>query len=214
MRHAQLTRRPGLDFALLREVWRKHAPAFVLLLGLGALFLLVSLVLFFRVWLSDAHHGIALLIFLLVFGSCGLFIVGFACVSNFSSMRHYYEKGLLRQHGLNITAVITEKNREECVAELRDESRRINVDELLLTVGFRFQFAGEEREGADILTSEALFNALEVGQTIPVRILPWLPESGSIRQRALSNQLKRTQSIPEEDNNSRTGEPLIDNERT
>jgi len=212
MRHAQLSRRPGLDFALLREVWRKHALAFVLLMGLGTLFLLVSLVLFFRVWLSDAHHGIPLLIFLLVFGTCGLFIVGFACVSNFSSMRHYYKKGLLRQHGLNITAVITEKNREECVAELRDESRRINVDELLLTVGFRFMFAGEEREGVDIVTSEALFNTLEVGNTIPVRILPWLPQSGSIRQRALSNQLRREQRIPVDDN-PRTGEPLVDGER-
>lgn len=208
MRHAQLSRRPGLDFALLREVWRKHALAFVLTVGLGMLFLLVTLVLFFRVWLPDAHHGIPLLIFLLVFGACGLFIVGFACVSNLSSMRHYYEKGLLRQHGLNMTAVITEKKREESVAELRDETRRINVDELLLTVGFRFQFAGEEREGADILTSEALL----VGQTIPVCILPWIPESGTMRQRALSNQLKRTQNIPEDDD-KRSGEPLIDSEQ-
>ena len=210
MPHAQLSRRPGLDFALLREVWRKHALAFVLLLGFGTLFLLVSLVLFFRIWLPDTHHGIPLLIFLLVFGACGLFIIGFACVSNLSSMRHYYEKGLLRQHGLNITAIVTEKKREECVAELRDETRRINVDEVLLTVGFRFQFAGEEREGAGILTSEALFNALEVGQTLPVRILPWLPESGSIRQRALSNQLKK---FAEDKGNSRTGEPLIDSEQ-
>jgi len=200
-------RRPGLDFALLREVWRKHALVFILLLGLGTLFLLVSLALFFRVWLPDVHHGILLLIFLLAFGACGLFIVGFACVSNVSSMRHYYEKGLLRQHGLNITAIVTEKKREESLAELRDETRRIKVDELLLTVGFRFQFAGEEREGADILTREALFNALEVGQIIPVRILPWLPESGTIRQRALSNQLK---NLSEESGNSRTGEPLID----
>ena len=210
MRHAQLSRRPGLDFALLREVWRKHALAFALLLGLGTLFLLVSLLLFFRVWLPDAYHGIPLLIFLLVFGACGLFIVGFACVSNFSSMRHYYERGLLRQHGLNITAIVTEKKREECVAELRDETRRINVDELLLTVGFRFQFAGEEREGADILTSEALFKALVVGQTIPLRVLPWIPENASIRQRALSNQLK---NAPEDSGNSRTGEPLIDSEQ-
>lgn len=52
-----MLRRPGLDFALLREVWRKHALVFILLLGLGTLFLLVSLALFFRVWLPDAHHG-------------------------------------------------------------------------------------------------------------------------------------------------------------
>ena len=210
MRHAQLSSRPGLDVALLREVWRKHALTFSLLAGLGALFLLVSLGLFFRVWLPDAHHGILLLIFTLVFGACGLFVLGFACISTISSVRHYYEKGLLRQHGLNITAVVTEKKREESVAELRDETRHIKVDELLLTVAFRFQFAGEAREGADILTSESLFNALAVGQTIPVRILPWRPESGSIRQRALSHQLK---NLADDKGHSRTGEPLIDSDR-
>lgn len=209
-----MLRRPGLDVALLREVWRKHALAFVLLMGLGALFLVVSLALFFRLWLPDEQHGILLLLFILAFSVCGLFILCFACFSNVSSMRYYYQKGLLRQQGLNITAVVTEKKREECVAQLRDETRRINIDELQLTVRFRFQFAGESREGEDILTSEALFNALEPGQTIPVRILPWKPESGSIRQRALSNQLKRAQIIQEDDNNPRTGEPLIDSERT
>lgn len=208
MRNTQLSRRPGIDFSLLREVMRPHLLAFALMTGLGTVFVLSSLALYFRVWRDNP--GILSMAALLVFLICGLFLIGFACVSTFSSVCYYYQKGQQRRHGLNIMATVTAKTRDECVVERRDETRHIHIDELLLTVAFRFQFAGQSWEGEDTLNSEALFNALTKGQQIPVRILPWQPASASIRQRALGNQLRQTQPLVDDENALRTGEPLIE----
>ncbi|TBM26480.1 hypothetical protein [Hafnia paralvei] len=60
-----------------------------------------------------------------------------------------------------------------------------------------------------MITNQQLFNSLAEGQTLPIRILPWMPEQASIRQRALLNQLKRNNLIIDE-NSSRIGKPLAE----
>ncbi|MDJ3697210.1 hypothetical protein LEL12_09005, partial [Salmonella enterica] len=46
-------------------------------------------------------------------------------------------------------------------------------------------------------------------QTIPIRILPWKPESASVRQRALFNRLKGMNTASET-TDPRLGEALIE----
>nr|WP_318380944.1 hypothetical protein [uncultured Enterobacter sp.] len=209
---AHFGKRPGLDGKLLRQAVRQHALIFFLMLGLGMLFIGVSAALFFRFWATGESREVLSLIFLLVFFISGLFIVGFTFYSTVSSTVYYYQKGRLRQHGLNLNAQVISKTRDATVAERRDETRHISIDELELQVGFRFDYGGQTWECADLLTREALFDALSVGQSIPVRILPWKPRNAIIRQRALLNQLKRT-------NNSsgirdpRIGTPLMESDR-
>ncbi|HAT2203998.1 TPA: hypothetical protein I8271_000945 [Kluyvera intermedia] len=80
-------------------------------------------------------------------------------------------------------------------------------------VWFDFQFDGQMWQCADLLSNEKVFAAFSEGQNIPIRILPWMPESASIRQRALLNQLKRDDLRAQPDD-TRTGKPLIEFDET
>ncbi|MBV8874188.1 MAG: hypothetical protein JO014_15885 [Metakosakonia sp.] len=82
-----------------------------------------------------------------------------------------------------------------------------------LKVWFDFQFDGQAWQGTDLMSNEKVFDALSEGQIIPIRILPWTPESASIRQRALLNQLKRD-DVRVQPDDPRTGRPLIEFDET
>ncbi len=203
-----LRQKPPVDFQLLRQVARKHVLLFVLLSGFGLFFLAVSGLI---LWRGFEDPRISLWIFGGLFLCLGLFLIGFAFVSCLSSVRYYYEKGLLKRHGLNLNATLISKSRMETdiTLDINRNTHHEHIDELELNVGFAFQFDGQTWQGADLIHSEKLYDALREGQTIPVRILPWAPGSASVRQRALLNQLKREDERVEEDN-PRIAKPLID----
>lgn len=205
-----IRQKPPVDVALLRQVVRKHLVVFILVFGLGLLFSALSLLIFgsgdgrLMRWIcSGAFLGV------------GLFLIGFAFKSTLSSIRYYYQKGQLKRHGLNLNARVVRKVRAETdiQLELERHSRHEHIDELELKVWFDFQFDGQTWQCADLLSNEKVFDALNEGQLIPIRILPWAPESASIRQRALLNQLKRDDLRTQPDD-SRTGKPLIEFDET
>ncbi|ORJ51817.1 hypothetical protein B2M27_03125 [Kluyvera intermedia] len=201
-----IRQKPPVDRALLRQVLRKHMIVFVPVSAAGMLFSVASLFIFSR---SDGRFMLWLLggVFLCV----GLFLIGFACKSTLSSISYYYQKGQLKRHGLNLNATVVRKARAETDIQLERErhSRHEHIDELALKVWFDFQFDGQAWQCADLLSNEKVFDALSEGQSIPIRILPWMPESASIRQRALLNQLKRDDLRAQPDD-TRTSKPLIE----
>jgi hypothetical protein len=208
-----LRQKPPVDFALLKLVAGKHIALFAMLLALGICFSLVSWLIFRRLTDADSYDRFMMFLIGGVFLCTGLFLIVFAFKSSFSSIRYYYGKGLLKHYGLNLNATLVRKLRTETDIELELErhSRREHIEELELKIWFDFQFDGQRWQCADLINSEKLFEALSEGQTIPVRILPWTPESASVRQRALQNQLRREKAAPEEDD-SRIAKPLIDSD--
>ncbi|WP_437888759.1 hypothetical protein [Phytobacter sp. V91] len=205
-----LRHKPPVDFQLLRQVAGKHVLLFVLMSGFGLFSLAVSGLI---LWRGFVDARASLWIFGGLFFCLGLFLIGFACISCLSSVRYYYEKGLLKRHGLNLNATLVSKSRvaTDITLDINRNARHEHIDELELSVGFEFQFAGQSWQCADLITSEKLFDALREGQTIPVRILPWIPERAAVRQRALLNQLKRENERAEDDN-LRIAKPLIEND--
>lgn len=208
-----LRQKPPVDFALLKQVAGKHLVLFAMLLGFGVFSVLASL-LIFNGW-SDVsgYDRVVKLLLGGVFLCTGQFLIGFAFKSSFSSIGYYYEKGLLKRHGLNLNATLSRKARTETdiTLDINRNTHHEHIDELELKVWFDFEFDGQRWQCADLINSEKLFEALSEGQTIPVRVLPWIPGSASVRQRALLNQLKR-EGVPEERDNPRIAKPLTDND--
>ena len=198
-----IRQKPSVDFSLFRQVLYAHIVTFLMMLMLGIVFTVLSLVLFYT-------HGANWLLSLSIcplFLFTGLFITGFAFKSTYSSMSYYYDKGQLKRYGLNLDATLTHKEKVEI--SIDNAKRRVRVDELELHVFFDFQFDSKIWSGGDLLTNEKVFDALNEGQTIPIRILPWKPESASVRQRALFNRLKGMITAAET-TDPRLGEALIE----
>ncbi|ATX92458.1 hypothetical protein [Citrobacter portucalensis] len=198
-----IRQKPSVNFSLFRQVLYAHIVTFLMMLMLGIVFTVLSLVLFYT-------HGANWLLSLFIcplFLFTGLFITGFAFKSTYSSMSYYYDKGQLKRYGLNIDATLTRKEKVEI--SIDNAKRRVRVDELELHVFFDFQFDSKRWSGGDLLTNEKVFDALNEGQTIPIRILPWKPESASVRQRALFNRLKGMITAAET-TDPRLGEALIE----
>ncbi|MBJ9514105.1 hypothetical protein [Citrobacter portucalensis] len=198
-----IRQKPSVNFSLFRQVLYAHIVTFLMMLMLGIVFTVLSLVLFYT-------HGANWLLSLFIcplFLFTGLFITGFAFKSNYSSMSYYYDKGQLKRYGLNLDATLTRKEKVEI--SIDNAKRRVRVDELELHVFFDFQFDSKRWSGGDLLTNEKVFDALNEGQTIPIRILPWKPESASVRQRALFNRLKGMITAAET-TDPRLGEALIE----
>ena len=198
-----IRQKPSVNFSLFRQVLYAHIVTFLMMLMLGIVFTVLSLVLFYT-------HGANWLLSLFIcplFLFTGLFITGFAFKSTYSSMSYYYDKGQSKRYGLNLDATLTRKEKVEI--SIDNAKRRVRVDELELHVFFDFQFDSKRWSGGDLLTNEKVFDALNEGQTIPIRILPWKPESASVRQRALFNRLKGMITAAET-TDPRLGEALIE----
>lgn len=198
-----IRQKPSVNFSLFRQVLYAHIVTFLMMLMLGIVFTVLSLVLFYT-------HGANWLLSLFIcplFLFTGLFITGFAFKSTYSSMSYYYDKGQLKRYGLNLDATLTRKEKVEI--SIDNAKHRVRVDELELHVFFDFQFDSKRWSGGDLLTNEKVFDALNEGQTIPIRILPWKPESASVRQRALFNRLKGMITAAET-TDPRLGEALIE----
>lgn len=202
--------KPPIDLRLLQQVIYKHALIFFMLLVLGSLFIAVSAFLLLTYWQSSRiFYNLMPISLGVLFLTSGLFLIFFAAKSTISSMSYYYHNGLLKHHGVNLSAKITHKECHETVVDIDKVDRYLHIDELELSVYFEFQFDGRLWQCADLITNQQLFNSLAEGQTLPIRILPWMPEQASIRQRALLNQLKRNNLITDE-NSSRIGKPLAE----
>jgi hypothetical protein len=121
----------------------------------------------------------------------GLAILIFAFISNYSSIKYYYEKGLLKQYGREVQAEIINKRTENFNSKaFRSTSDSSIIIERDCIIEFRYMFSGKIYESESYLNDETLFNKLEIKQTIPVLVLPQLPETAYPRINKLKNLLK------------------------
>jgi hypothetical protein len=200
-----MTDKPPFDSALFKKVVARHLFEFISLFALGMVFV------FMGGGFAYYFTGIPVKIFGCIFVSAGLGILVFDFVSNISSVRYYYEQGMLKKHGLEILAKITEKH----VAEFRERkrtSREVLAVERDLRIGFRYSFNLVSYDSECILDKQALYESLEIGQEIPVLILPYKPDVAYPRIGKLTSRMKLKNSRPvaEPDDNAVVSESLMD----
>lgn len=198
-----IRQKPPADFHLLWIVVREHLLIFLLMFTLGLLFICASVLI---IYTQGVQH-ISVTLLSLIFLFAGIVILYLSFSTNFSSVISGYDKGLLRRYGLNINATLTRKEKNELYID--SVKRHVYIDELELVVYFDFQWDGNVWSRGDLLKNEKVFDLLLEGQTIPIRILPWKPESASIRSRALLNQFTQMDAR-EKQADSRAGESLVE----
>lgn len=199
--------KPPVDFKALKKVIRAHIIIFMMMLALGIGFMGAAAGMIYKTW--NGSGWFMMLLFSAIFFCAGLFVAGLAFTTNISSIKFYYAKELSKRYGLNIEAVIVNKAYEDAVIdETVPDKKEDDASELELLIEFEFDFNGSHWCRADLLDNIKIYNALQPGQKIPIRILPWDPECAIIRQRKLANELKVSAKEVDE-SQLRTGEPLL-----
>lgn len=199
-----MTVHPRIDFPLLKRVIGKHALIFGLMLGLGAMFACVGgTVIYFN---DDLPSRIGGGLFLLL----GVGVMGLACVTNISSISHYYSRGMLRKHGVDVVGSITGKRCEDAIVYNRPtESTKVAVGaDRNLWVDYAYRYGGHDYAGAFACEDPTLFAALQLEQHVPLRVLRHEPAVSHPRLRKLRHQTTR-RTVVTLPNNVTLGEDLV-----
>lgn len=195
---------PPIDWGMLWQVLKAHWVLFSVMVFCGCLFLLVGLVTTCGEavlgWFSGRYTcsiDFLRLVIGLMFLSAGLFLVYFGITSHLSSIRYYYDKSRFKRHGLNIIGTVESKQESD-----------LTDDEVERLVSYRYEFNGQSWQSADIVNNRRVFAALQPGRDIPLRLLPYQPQTCIIRERSVLYQLKRADSGTNQDDNDQNGQLL------
>lgn len=165
----------------MRAVIQKHLSIFLLLMLMGTIFSIIGGLV---VWLTADG-----LIFGMVFLLAGLAIIGFACVSAYSSCLYYYQQSLLKQYGRSVEGVVTNKTRDEFVDKNDTLDDEDDVIETNLSIQYRFEQLGKTYESESFLSDLALFDAIEIGMQVPIIVMKDHPNITRLQTKKLKKQL-------------------------
>jgi hypothetical protein len=197
-----------LDLAILKQVLNKHALIFLLLLLMSAIFCAFGFgFLYFSSELAAKIGGG-------IFAVLGIFLLLFNFATNFNSVKYYYEHGLLKKHGIEVLAIITNKNQEDYVPkqDTDDEIRTTDADiERELRIEYRYIYQSINCIGNGLFNIQSVFDGLEIGEKIPIMILPQKPSINLPRMTKIASLVKR-KGLPNDsaENTTQVSEPLID----
>ena len=166
----------------MREVIGKHLSIFLLILFMGLLFSTIGGL---CIWLAADS-----LIFGMLFLLAGLAMIGFSCVSTYSSCLYYYQQSLLKQYGRSSEAVVTNKIRDEFRDKNNPNDDEDDIIETNLSVQYRFKQLGKTYEGESCLSDLALFDAIEIGMQVPIIVMKDHPTITRLQTKKLKNLLK------------------------
>jgi hypothetical protein len=165
----------------MRAVIQKHLSIFLLLMLMGTIFSIIGGLV---VWLTADG-----LIFGMVFLLAGLAIIGFACVSTYSSCLYYYQQSLLKQYGRSVEGIVTNKTRDEFVDKNDTLDGEDDVIETNLSIQYRFEQLGKTYESESFLSDLALFDAIEIGMQVPIIVMKDHPNITRLQTKKLKKQL-------------------------
>ena len=176
------------DWSLLWTTLKKHAAPFFTMLGMGLLFGLVG-----AASLLAGFDQIGLMLFGGLFALIGLALMTAAVIFNYSSVTFYYGQGLLRKYGVDVSGVLRSKTAECYYHQEYDHNNKpIGQGHHVchLMVNYEFQLDGKSFSGAYYVQKSDLFDKLQEGETVPLRVLRFDPTVHKVRERKLSNALK------------------------
>jgi hypothetical protein len=199
--------KPPVGSALLKNITIQHLPFFLVLFILGAVFSCVGGGLIYY------STEISIKLFGCLFMLPGLGILIFAFVSNIKSISYYYNKCILKTYGREVLAKITEKHVDEFIDRNNrsDASEEDVVIERDYRVVFCYSFNAASYNSECFLDKQELFESLEIGQEIPVLVLPYKPDIAHPRIKKLTFQmkLKNPEQFAKPENNVITSESLL-----
>ena len=107
------------------------------------------------------------------------------------SIAYYYEKNLIRKFGKNINGRVISKYKEENDLYTNDSpGRRRKYDrEIIYFIEYQYSYEGVEYQNAFVSESENLYEKLEEGASLPIRILKIKPSASDVRLRKLKKEL-------------------------
>jgi hypothetical protein len=205
-----MNNKPPLDSALLKKITVDHLVSFLTLLVLGAVHIGFGCMAIYVI------NGTTAKIVGCVFILAGTGVSIFNFYSTVSSIRYYYEKSLLKKYGREVLAKVTEKHIDEFFEKNNHSSstKRPLAIERDYRIGFRYSFNGASYDSECFLNKQALYEILEIGQEIPILILPSKPDVAHPRIRKLTARIKtqkpKSTATPESD--VVIGESLLDEE--
>lgn len=105
-----------------------------------------------------------------------------------SSVSYYYEKSLAKKYGVDKTARVTGKRIDEYNYRAKHGDFYEDMQEFDYIVEYGYTFFGEH-EGEFILEEKDVFDGIEVGDEIPIRVLSFRPQFSYPRRSTLAKQL-------------------------
>ncbi|GGC77070.1 hypothetical protein GCM10011362_27130 [Marinobacter halophilus] len=183
-----MRRKGTTDWPLLWLAVKDNLGGFFTLLGMGLCFGVVGGGVFY---LGFGEWGA--MIFGAFFALIGSFLFIYSFVATYSSIGYYYEQALLRKHGVEVDGVLIRKEADCQFHQEYDNNNRPLGDgyyQCNLLVEFDFQFNGQDCSGAFYLNKAELFDKLNEGDPLPLKVLKLDPSIHTVRERRLANMLK------------------------
>ena len=191
------------DGPLMRQVLRKHLDILSIFSGMGLLFSIIGGAVIW--WTHDGGEVIIGAVFLLA----GLAILGFGLYSVYSSCLYYYEQGLLNKHGKQVEAIITAKSKQEAVDRNGTSKPEDDVIETDLSVTYRYEWLRRPYESASMIADMRLFEAIEIGMSVPILVMPSHPTITRLQSKKLKRQLNLTNKIGQNSNEQPVSKGLM-----
>ncbi len=197
-----------LDLAILKQVLSKHALIFALLLLMSIMFCAFGFgFIFFAIGLGAKIGGG-------IFALAGIFIMLLNLAVNFNSVKRYYQHGLLKKHGVEVQALISNKAQEDYVPKQDYDDDRIITEadvERELHIEYSYIYQGVKYDSDGLFSNQTVFDGLAIGEKIPVMILPQKPNINLPRMTKIANQVKRKGlQNSNAENKTQVSEALID----
>ncbi|SHH34273.1 hypothetical protein [Winogradskyella jejuensis] len=171
----KLTLKDRINFSI--EAIKKHL---FLILG-GLLFISIGLVLIYIGTIVNKDQ-----LFFYIFGGVFIAFILFVWIYTLpSSLLFYYEKALIKKYGSYTTAIITNKEVEDhSHTEGMGRNRRF-VELFMYLIEYKFEYNSKTYTGAFYLNEKAVFDAIELNQSIPIQFLKTNPKTSKIRRQKL-----------------------------
>ena len=154
------------------------------ILLIGALFIVIGSVLIYIA--TGIENHIFLYIFGGIFIAFPLFIIVYTMPSSFM---YYYEQAQIKKYGSFTTAVITHKEIEDNSYTEKIDNRIERIEELNYLISFTFNYQNNEFVNSFYVNTKEAFEALKIGNSIPIKFLKTDPKKSSVRLIKLSKEI-------------------------
>lgn len=156
------------DYPLLKRVLSQHLGFFAVLLFMATICMATGSGVFWFSHLPIRYLGI-------LFALVGFALFIFAFVSTYSSCCYFYQREILKKHGIKTQASLIRKT---------DESN-VKKGESLYRLRYSYQWQGENHEGEEVIEDKAIFDALQPAMSLPIVVLKRSPEISTLQMAKL-----------------------------
>ena len=176
------------NWPLLWSAVKDNLDGFLIMLGMGVIFGVVGGGVFYL-----GFGELGAMIPGGFFALLGLALFVSAFVTTYSGIGYYYGLAMLRKHGVDVDGILTTKLADCQFHQDYDNNNRPmgeGYHYCNLLIEFDFQFNGRHYNGAFYLSKAKLFDKLQEGDPVPLKVLKLDSSVYKVRERRLANILK------------------------